>query len=316
MHRIRLLQVGPENNSIIHNLAVSLSRVQNAYGFDFNDDVISLDPNLFTPDGFYPPKYLEQIVAKHMFEHEYNEFPIAITNVRLPEDIVTSNDDRSAIISTHGWSSYCSYPLIKGLEYLVAAILLDFHITTESHYDTRGCPNDYCDELSDINIGIQKAEFCESCTRGIFSALERGLITLQEVTAINRMLDDVAGRKVCFVLIPFSEEFKQAYESIKAAVTLAGFTCYRADEIFQTRSIIQIIYDWIGRAEIVVADLTGRNPNVFYELGYAHALGKSTVLVTQDRNDVPFDLRHRQYVLYELGDLQITLGKSIQAYFR
>jgi nucleoside 2-deoxyribosyltransferase len=53
------------------------------------------------------------------------------------------------------------------------------------------------------------------------------------------------------------------------------------------------------RADLIVADLTGRNPNVFYELGYAHALGKRTLLLTQKIDDVPFDLRHRQLVEYK-----------------
>ena len=59
-----------------------------------------------------------------------------------------------------------------------------------------------------------------------------------------------------------------------------------------------LIWENILRADLIIADLTGRNPNVFYELGYAHALHKNTVLITQSIDDVPFDLRHRQMIKY------------------
>lgn len=58
------------------------------------------------------------------------------------------------------------------------------------------------------------------------------------------------------------------------------------------------IFNQISKAGIIVADMTGRNPNVFYEVGYAHALGKITLLLTQNADDIPFDLKHRQHTVY------------------
>ena len=52
------------------------------------------------------------------------------------------------------------------------------------------------------------------------------------------------------------------------------------------------------RADLIVADLTGQNANVFYEMGFAHALNKDTILLTQTIGDVPFDLRQRRLVEY------------------
>jgi nucleoside 2-deoxyribosyltransferase len=86
----------------------------------------------------------------------------------------------------------------------------------------------------------------------------------------------------CFVLMPFSESFSDIYElGIKEACNDAGAYCERVDEqIFQER-ILDRIYNQIAKADIIIADMTGKNPNVFYEVGYAHALGKNTILLTQ-----------------------------------
>src|SRR4051795_6436107 len=74
-----------------------------------------------------------------------------------------------------------------------------------------------------------------------------------------------------------------------------------------TRKSREISYDVImddiarsiQRARLINADLTGRNPNVFYEVGIAHALNKQVLLMTQSIDDVPFDLRHRRALVYE-----------------
>jgi nucleoside 2-deoxyribosyltransferase len=52
-------------------------------------------------------------------------------------------------------------------------------------------------------------------------------------------------------------------------------------------------------ASLTVADCTGRNPNVFYEIGLAHALGKPVILITQNSEDIPFDVTHIRYIQYE-----------------
>lgn len=314
MQRIRFVQVGNYSNSVLHNLKALLTRLQDGYDFTFDDDTIAVDTSMALADGSYSTKYLENLIRNYMHGKGFSERPIGITELLLPEDVVTSTVDRLAIISTNNWDSFCSHSLMKGIPYLLASILLDFHVTTEPHYETRGCPNDFCDKRPDINIGLERGEFCETCRRIMLSALETGKITQREVTAILRILDYVGGRKICFVLIPFQPNFGDPYEAIRKAVGSAGFSCRRADEIFETRSIIQIINELIGRAEVVVADLTGRNANVFYELGYAHALGKSTILITQNAEDVPFDLRHRQYVINQRDDLKRTLlrGESVR----
>lgn len=104
----------------------------------------------------------------------------------------------------------------------------------------------------------------------------------------------------CFVMMPFNAQFQSYYELIfSPAVSAVGFQPLKVDEIYTPTQISQDIYDLIESSSIVLADVTGKNPNVNYELGIAHALGKQAVIITQTSDDVPFDYRHLRYILYD-----------------
>jgi hypothetical protein len=109
----------------------------------------------------------------------------------------------------------------------------------------------------------------------------------------------------CYVLMPFAQQFRATYETaIKPAVSEAadGFgamiTCRRGDEIVGPGSITREIVSSIYTADVVIADLTGNNPNVFYELGIAHCMGNKTVMITQNIDDVPFDVSAYRLIRY------------------
>ncbi|WP_415280822.1 hypothetical protein [Candidatus Nitrososphaera sp. FF02] len=106
--------------------------------------------------------------------------------------------------------------------------------------------------------------------------------------------------KLCFVLMPFDEEYRSVHEEIIKPVAFSlGLNAKRADDIFEPRSIMQGIWEHINSAKVVIADLSGRNPNVFYEVGLSHALQKKVVLLARSTKDVPFDLRHLRCIIYE-----------------
>jgi hypothetical protein len=108
----------------------------------------------------------------------------------------------------------------------------------------------------------------------------------------------------CFVMMPFAEPIGGYYKTIyETAISRAGLRAIRADdEIFATGKIIDQVWDGITSAKVLVAELTGRNPNVFYELGLAHALSKPVVLVSSNQGDVPFDLKHIRVIYYDMRD--------------
>ena len=105
----------------------------------------------------------------------------------------------------------------------------------------------------------------------------------------------------CFVLMPFKPDLDATYENaIRPAVIANGrLSCTRADEIYGPRPIMADIWRSINAASLVLADLTGRNPNVLYELGLAHAIQKPVILLTQKNDDIPFDLRAIRCIHYQ-----------------
>jgi len=108
----------------------------------------------------------------------------------------------------------------------------------------------------------------------------------------------------CFVMQPFREPFGGYYSKIFVpAIEKAGLRPVRADDdIFATGKVVDQIWRGINDAKVLVAELTSRNPNVFYELGLAHALGRPVVLVSSTEEDVPFDLRHIRVIYYDTTD--------------
>lgn len=108
----------------------------------------------------------------------------------------------------------------------------------------------------------------------------------------------------CFVMMPFADPLGSYYEKIyKLAIEKAGLIPIRADnEIFGTGKIIDQVWSGISSAKVLIAELTSRNPNVFYELGLAHALQKPVVLISSNEKDVPFDLHHIRVIYYDVTD--------------
>jgi nucleoside 2-deoxyribosyltransferase len=114
-----------------------------------------------------------------------------------------------------------------------------------------------------------------------------------------------------FVLMPFDPAFDDIYRlGIKETAEKLGIRAERVDEqIFHKENILERIYGQIDAADLIIADLTGRNPNVFYETGYAHAKGKLCLLLTSKADDIPFDLKHHRHLIY--GDSIQNLRQAL-----
>lgn len=124
--------------------------------------------------------------------------------------------------------------------------------------------------------------------------------------------------RLTFVLMPFTEELTEIYQTfVKPVVESAEFSlvCRRADDIKSNRAVIQDIWKSLCEARFVIADLTGFNANVLYELGIAHTLGKETILIYQRGADVkfPFDLTHIRRIEYENSAIG---GRSLETELR
>lgn len=134
-----------------------------------------------------------------------------------------------------------------------------------------------------------------------------------QTESIREFLDD------CFVMMPFGSWFDRYYREVYfPAIRDAGFEPVRADDLFQTGSVMEQIWDQIRKAKVLLAELTGKNANVFYELGLSHAIGKPVVFITGSIEDVPFDLRHLRVITYEVREPEWStkLRKNITAYLK
>lgn len=104
----------------------------------------------------------------------------------------------------------------------------------------------------------------------------------------------------CFVISPFGRPFDEYYQNIIVpAARSVGLDVLRADEIYNVHPIMDDIVRGIVNTDVIIAEVTRRNPNVNYELGMAHALGKPVVIISQSVDDIPFDYKHVRAILYD-----------------
>ena len=137
--------------------------------------------------------------------------------------------------------------------------------------------------------------------------VEEEIRQIERMNRIVRLNPIFSGRdflldsSLVFVLSPFKDVFNTIYEDhIRPTIErIDGLRCLRADDIYDNRPIIEDIWRQINESAIVISELTERNPNVFYETGIAHTIGKEVILITQSMDDVPFDLRHLRCIVYD-----------------
>ena len=128
-----------------------------------------------------------------------------------------------------------------------------------------------------------------------------------------------AEEKHCFVLMPFREDLRRVYERVFKPVCEANaIRCWRVDELFQPGTITDDIIKGIIESDVIIADITDQNANVFYELGIAHATGNKTILVAQSLDSAPFDVSAYRIIRYKdttagLRQLTTDLDRAIKS---
>jgi hypothetical protein len=132
---------------------------------------------------------------------------------------------------------------------------------------------------------------------------------------LDAPLRQPGDQRPCFVAMPYGEDW---FESVKQTILNAGkakrFDCVVSLDMSTAGQIVEQIWQQLRRAEVVVADLTNGNPNVYYEVGLAHALGKEIIFITQDQNELPFDLSKSRCIRYE-EDKLVYLRKELKKAF-
>lgn len=116
---------------------------------------------------------------------------------------------------------------------------------------------------------------------------------------INNPKDFEIDNKQVFVLTPFNDNYRDVYLTIKNVCFDLNLSCIRGDEEYIPNEIFPEMIRQIIKSRLIIANITGRNANVMYELGVAHALGKPTIVVAQDFTDIPFDLNNKRIIIYK-----------------
>jgi len=130
---------------------------------------------------------------------------------------------------------------------------------------------------------------------------ERGEMFARPFWGLPRSIGD-AHESTCLVLMPFSEPFQDLYENyIHPTLKELGVQTRKADEASAPSRIMQDVWDLMNAVTFLIADTTGLNPNVMYEIGMAHAVGKPVILLTQSIRDCPFDLKDIRHIVYDLS---------------
>jgi hypothetical protein len=174
-------------------------------------------------------------------------------------------------------------------------------------------------KFNDSKIKGMKA-FKQIMSREYFQAPKtRGSLANQQLTETELFpkkqfkVDD----RLCFILMPFDEKYSSVYDNIRHATEEMGLKAKRADNIFNVKPIIHDVWEHINKAKFLIANLSGKNPNVFYEVGLSHALNKKVILITYSMKDVPFDLRHLRCIVYKdmmdgAGEFKDSLIQTIK----
>ena len=103
-----------------------------------------------------------------------------------------------------------------------------------------------------------------------------------------------------FVVMQFGEPYDSLYsEVIKPGSEGAGFKVERADDVHQPGVILQDIVTSLIESDVIIAEITPPNPNVFYEIGFAHAMNKPTILLAERGRELPFDIRSYRCIFYD-----------------
>ena len=200
-------------------------------------------------------------------------------------------------------------------EYFINTLTRDF-----------GIPRDRADKFSEIfsaNLHFLRSfdVSTETAPRPTVAEVEAGSAA-EGVTRTARLPKEPRTRQfldTCFVMMPFGQWYDRYYQEIYIpAIRDAGFEPIRADELFSTGSVVEQIWEQIEKSKVLLAEVTDKNPNVFYELGLAHAARKPVVFTSGKLDDVPFDLRHLRVIVYDVREPQWAdkLQRLITDYLR
>lgn len=183
-----------------------------------------------------------------------------------------------------------------------------------------------CLKTYELTIAQQSNGVVKLCpTHGQFVSSSYEEVPTEQLISFKPSVFNVPKKpqneKLISVMMPFNASFAGTYDAVKRVAEYMQLECLRADDIWDNSTFMQDIFDLIFCAKVIVVDFTGRNPNVMYETGIAHTLGKTVIPITQSLDDIPSDLGHHRALKYlpnEQGyrDLSNELYKRLKVIYK
>lgn len=311
--RFTVVQLSRLERTEIENALGLANQIQNAFDFDFYGRRFPLKPSeyRFPNSGWDLDRAVHAILKKkHHLPRPLlflTSLPYSVTENRNKDrwfyfsEYGLDNDLSVSIVSTYLWKSLpgCR-PLQPYVLLSLAAVALSFCAGLQMHEETRGCPFDYCDKPENIDFCFSSMQLCPECERHLNKSLRAGHLSVGQLAASKKLLNRARDRRLAFVAMPFRKCLNSVYRAVRGALKRNGWDVLRADEIAHPRRVTDAVVGAILTSELVVADITGQNPNVFFELGLAYAAGIDIVIITQGRS-IPFDVQAERAVFYRLS---------------
>lgn len=162
----------------------------------------------------------------------------------------------------------------------------------------------------DVNHLLLRNEYKESATP-ISNSRKVYYSNFLESNGIKEN-DLLIDNKLIFFLTPFHDSFYEDYKVVREACTSAGFKCKRGDEDYFKGDIFPEMLKLIVKANLIIANINGRNPNVLYELGIAQALDKPVLLISKEPEKLPVDIKSKRFLIYsDYKELQEMIRKEL-----
>lgn len=236
---------------------------------------------------FYPPHdilpdYRGQIPAKGALKSFCMDIPTVFTDEISRDGIPMARIGWITNITQNGRDYQLTYRLPSGIVGLPA----------DKMAEALGLSN------FPLKVGDMQHSHWQIKEGDLFQTLSQSGLFENAQSSVFKMPGDPIRSNLVSVMMPFSGAFTAVNEAIKTACADLDLECLRADDIWEHSTVIQDVYSLIYRSKIVVCDFSGKNPNVFYEAGIAHSLGREVIPIVQHPDDIPFDLKHHRYIPY------------------
>lgn len=313
----------------VENAVGTTQLAQSAFEFDFPSGRIDVPDDYQLPNGGYDL----DLAARRIPEVKSLPKPVILVTSLPYGDAETRNEkdsfwfgatdfeDGAAIISTYlVEGGICKIPLESYIMMMIATSIFSHLGGLEFHDETRGCLFDYCDEVQKTEVVFGgTTDLCRACERFLNAKLRGGGINNLQVASARRIFARARSVRRCFLAMPFARKFQPVWSAINDSVANAGWQIVRADQITRPHRITDAIIQAIMTCDLLLADISGNNPNVFYELGYAHASGCDVILLCQKRSGhIPFDIAQERIVFYSatetgLRKLQENLRELVES---